>query len=119
MSQPGDRVVLKQSAIEHLLADPMIRRWRRDEADRRTPFLGYYRRSYFTANDGTVIEHGDGFCLTFVDLDDPDVTRGLVTKSVPVASGFDILVGADEATMSRSFAIGWSHKYTHEPQSSG
>ena len=29
------------------------------------------------------------------------------------------LVGADDATKSQSFAIGWSHKNTRKPQPSG
>ena len=82
------------------------------------PFLGYYRRSYSTARDGTIKEYDDGFMLTTIDPDDREETRNIVIKSVAVTSDFDILVGGDEATMSRSFAIGWSKKFTCEPQAS-
>lgn len=112
------RITLKQSAIDHLMSDPKIQQWRQRKAGPKVPFLGYYRRSYATARDGTVTEYGDGFALTTIDPNDAEETRGIVIKPVAVENGFDILVGGGVETMSRSFAIGWSKKFTYEPLAS-
>jgi hypothetical protein len=111
-------IVLTPSAVDKLLNDPKIKQWLNDKTARKVPFLGYYRRSYSTARDGTITEYGDGFALTTIDLDDDLQTRDIVIKSVPVGSVFDILVGGSAETMAQSFTIGWSNKFTYEPLAS-
>lgn len=70
-----------------------------------------------TLHDGTVIEHGDGFMLTSVDLRDPNETKGIILQPTAVADGLEILVGGDASVMSESFTIGWTGgKFTFEPE---
>ncbi|WP_158810109.1 hypothetical protein [Beijerinckia sp. L45] len=102
-------IVLTPSAVDKLL---------NDKTARKVPFLGYYRRSYSTARDGTITEYGDGFALTTIDPDDGVETRDIVIKAVPVGNVFDILVGGGAETMAQSFTIGWSKKFTYEPLAS-
>ena len=109
-------ITLSQSAVDKLMADPKLRRWREGEPDRRVPILGYFRRSYTTLHDGTVVDHGNGFMLATIDPEDAEETKGIVLESVAVAGGLDILVGASPSVMSGSFTIGWSDwKFTYEP----
>jgi hypothetical protein len=108
-------IVLTPFAVDKLLNDPKIKQWLEDKTARRVPFLGYYRRSYSTARDGTITEYGDGFALTTIDPDDGMETRDIVIKAVPVGNIFDILVGGDAETMAQSFTIGWSKTFTYEP----
>ena len=109
-------VVLSKSAVNKLMNDPALYQWRGGAHNRRVPFLGYFRRSYTTLHDGTVIDHGDGFMLTTIDPDDVDETEGIVLRSVPVSAGLHILVGGNNAIMSDNFTIGWSDcTFTREP----
>jgi hypothetical protein len=109
-------VFLRQSAIAKLMNDPKVQQHIQNELGSKVPFLGYYRRSYATARDGTATEYGDGFMLTTINPTDPEEIKNIVIKSASVGEAFNILVGGDAATMSRTFFIGWSKKYTYEPQ---
>ena len=89
------------------MQDEDVRRWLKDRAGDRVPFLGYFQRCYSTYHDGSVAEHGDGFALSTIDPHDPKETNGIVIKPVKLTSDADILVGGGEAIMSTSFSIGW------------
>jgi heptaprenylglyceryl phosphate synthase len=61
-------------------------------------------------------ELGDGFMLTTIDPNDPEETRDIVIQSAAATHDFDILVGGEDEIMSRRLPIGWSNKFTFEPQ---
>ena len=107
-------IILKQAAIEELMGRPAIQQWLRDKQAAKVPLLRYYRRSYSTLHDGSVLEHGDGFTLTSIDPNSPTETKDIVVRSVLVTNDFNILVGGKPSMMSRDFSIGWSKKFTYE-----
>ena len=110
-------ITISAAAIRHLLNDPKLCQWREAGTGPRQPCLSYYHRCYSTAPDGTVTEHGDGFVLSTIDLEDPRETKGRVIRRVAVADGFDILVALYESLMPGDFTIGLTARraFTNEP----
>src|SRR5665213_1311690 len=107
-------ITIKKSAAGKLSSDPEFRRWCEGKSDK-APVLSYYRRSYSTLHDGTVIEHGDGFMLSFVDPKEVRETGDVTYETVALADGVDILVGGTRSILSEDFTIGWSNaKFTLE-----
>jgi hypothetical protein len=113
------QVIISKSAIEKITNDPKFRQLREDKTDLKVPFLYYYRRSYSTLHDGTIVEHGDGFMLSFINRNELKETVDIVFKTVTLGEGLDILVGGPRLILSESFTIGWSNqKFIFEPQGS-
>ena len=109
-------VTLQASAIDQIMGDDDVRRWLKDRAGDRVPYLGYFRRCTSTYNDGSVVEHGVGFGLSTINPHDPKETSGIVIKPVTLTPQADILVGGGEEIMSISFSIGWSKwRFTYQP----
>ncbi len=109
-------ITLQNSAVDKIMENDEVKRWLKDQSGRRVPYLGYFRRSYSQCHDGSMVEHGDGFALSTIDPHDPKETKGIVIEPVELTSDADILVGGHEATMSKSFSIGWSQwRFTYQP----
>lgn len=112
------QITISKLAVEKIVNDPKFRQSREDNADHEAPLLYYYQRSYSTLKDGTVIEHGDGFMLSFVNQEEIVETKDIAYKSVVIAGGVNIFVGGPRSLLSRSFNVGLSNaKFTLEPQS--
>ncbi len=112
------QITISKSAIEKISNDQKFRQSREDNASREVPLLYYYRRSYSTSKDGTVIEHGDGFTLSFVNQEEIAETKDIAYEAVAVAGGVNIFVGGPRSLLSRSLNVGLSNaKFTLESQS--
>ena len=108
-------VILQKSAVDQIMEFDEVKQWLKDRAGNRVPVLRYFHRCHSTYNDGSVVEHGDGFTLSTIDPHDPKETRGIVIKSVKLTPDADILVGGDEEIMSHSLSIGWSKwRFTYQ-----
>lgn len=111
-------ITISKLAVAKILADPKFRASRQNKSTHLIPILRYYQRSYSTLNDGRLIEHGDGFMLSFGGEADIEEGRGIKFQAVTIAPGIDVIVGADDAMFSTPFNIGWSNaKFTFEPAS--
>jgi hypothetical protein len=101
-------ITICQSAIEKITKELKFRQAHEIRPGDAVPLLYYYQRSYSTLKDGTVIEHGDGFGLHFVDPADLDVSEGMVYLTIPVGDGTHVTVGGPKDIMSGRFRIGWA-----------
>ena len=67
-------------------------------------------------NDGTVIQYGDGFMLTYARSGDIWEAEDIAYEAVAIADGFEIIVGGPQSLMSSNFTIGCANgKFTFEP----
>jgi hypothetical protein len=64
------QITISKLAVEKITKDPTFRQLREGAPMGAVPILFYYQRSYSTLKDGSIIEHGDGFGLNFVDPKD-------------------------------------------------
>lgn len=108
-----NQITISKLAIDRILNDPKFRQLRENNA-REVPLLYYFQRSYSTLHDGTVIEHGDGFMLSFVNPAEIAETGDIAYKTV-ASEGVSIFIGGPKPLLSGSFTIGWSNaKFTLE-----
>jgi hypothetical protein len=109
------QITISKLAIEKIMGDPKFQEFREDEPARLVPLLYYYQRSFSTLNDGKIIEHGDGFMLSFVNPDAIRETDEITYEAVGIVGGVNIVVGGTRAVLSNPFNIGWSNaKFTIE-----
>jgi hypothetical protein len=114
------QITISQSAIDKITSDREFRRSKEGKIDLKLPLLYYYERSYLTRHDGTVVEYGDGFTLTFVDKEELEDTTNIIYKMLDIADGVATVVGGPRSILSENFSIGWTKsKFTFEPQVSG
>jgi len=112
------QIIITQSAIGKITSDQEFRRSKEGKIDE-LPLLYYYQRSYLTRHDGTVVEYGDGFTLTFVDKDELKETADIIYKVVDITDSIAIIVGGPQSILSKSFSVGWANsKFTFESQAS-
>ena len=109
------QITLTEAAIRHLLADPKLRVWSGGGHNTEVPILGYYRRSYLKSRDGSIIEYGDGFMLTFDHPREDWDGQGLADEKISVGSKIEILVLGPKPIFTRNFTINCNgKKYTFE-----
>lgn len=110
------RITISKSAVGKLIGDLKIRHDGSDEPGCVTPLLYYYHRSFSTLNDGTVIQHGDGFMLAYVNSEKIRKAEDITYEAVAIVDGFEIIVGGPRSLMSSNFTIGCANgKFTFEP----
>jgi hypothetical protein len=101
-------ITIRLSAIEKITKESEFRRLRQIGSEDAVPLLIYYQRCYSTLNDGSIIEHGDGFALDFVDPASLDASESIVYETIAIGAGTNVIVGAPAERLSSSFSIGWS-----------
>lgn len=113
------QITISPSAIDKIVSDREFRRSKESEIDLKQPLLYYYGRSYLTRHDGTVVEYGDGFTLTFVDQGELRDTANIIYKTLDIAAGVTIIVGGPRSILSENFSIGRTKsKFTFETPAS-
>jgi hypothetical protein len=113
---PMPVITISPSAVEKIAKESAFRRLRQIGSEDAVPLLRYYQRSYSTSNDGSIIEHGDGFGLHFVDPTDLDASGGIVYQTIAIGDGTNVVVGVPAERLSGGFSIDWSkNKFFLEP----
>ncbi len=110
------QITISQSAIDKIINNPKFRQSKQETTDSKLPLLYYYQRSYLTQHDGTIVEYGDGFMLTFVDKDELKETTDIIYKVLDIGGGNSVVVGGPQPILSKSFSIEWANsKFTLKP----
>jgi hypothetical protein len=103
-------ITISQSAIAKIAKELKFRQEYEIGSRSGVPLLYYYQRSYSTLHDGTIIEHGDGFGLHFVDPADLMEQREIAYESIPIGDSANVIIGGPTELLSGGFEIDWSGK---------
>ena len=103
-------VTLTASAADELAREPAVRAWEENKSGGKVPLLFYYHRCHFKLDDGTVVEHGDGFGVSLVDssqlkgMDEDEVAF----ENVALPDGRRLFVRVPKSMLGTDLSIGWS-----------
>lgn len=113
------RIIISKLAVEKITKDPKFRQLRESGPEGAVPIFFYYQRSYSTLKDGSLIEHGDGFGLNFIDPKDIKASQGIAYESNSIGDGVHVIVSGPAELLSSGFNIDWSdNKFALGPATS-